>query len=383
MSIITNLFLSCKSEKEELFAADAPVHQIVCDLAFPSDLVYQSSPDASIILGRKRIEPEIFEISAFEVFSGKRRWKLPFRGEIVGQTSTQILVYEAQTQTQTVHFVNSYDGKTTRKINPAPSPLSSKNSLDLGMAFTDEMYITTKSLYAQIVENGKIDSTWQIGITAKTWNDNKTQWFVPPVKQIVTLEYKLIIYEDKILIINPKQSIDGRHSFQIISLKTGEELSKINTEGEFICFNSKHFIEKTPLFIRCFEPFSGKEFWKITGYFKNATIYSVGSQLSIVSPNQDKTRTVLQFNTETGKALKTFDLPNTGSTILNGIFLKNDKQIWLNFSTETYKIPEERPYNYWVGYDENAKKALWRTDFNNPPTSTLLPFVADKMKIDR
>ena len=99
--------------------------------------------------------------------------------------------------------------------------------------------------------------------------------------------------------------------------------------------------------------------------------------------NQDKTRTVLQFNTETGKALKTFDLPNTGSTILNGIFLKNDKQIWLNFSTETYKIPEERPYNYWVGYDENAKKALWRTDFNNPPTSTLLPFVADKMKIDR
>lgn len=379
MNIIANLFLCCIPKKEKLFATDAPVRQITFSLPFPTDLLYQFSPDSAIILGRKRIKPGIFEISAFDILSGKKHWQLPFLGEIVGQTSTQILVYEEQTQT--IHFVNPINGAITRKITPAPSTFTSKAGLEIGMAFSDEMYITTMPLYAQIVENGKADRTWHIGITAKTWNDNKTQWFVAPVKQIVLLEYTPFIDENKLLIINPKQSINGKHSYQIIDLKTGKELSRTNTEGEFISLNAHYFIEKTPLFIRCFDPFSEKEYWKISSDFRHSAIYSVGNQLSIVSANQNKTRIVLQLSVKTGKTLKTFDLPNFGTAILNGIFLKNDQKIWLNFSKETYKIAEERPYDYWVGYDELSQKASWRTDFKSQSTSTLLPFVPDKMSV--
>ena len=50
-------------------------------------------------------------------------------------------------------------------------------------------------------------------------------------------------------------------------------------------------------------------------------------------------------------------------------------------SKDTFKIAEERPYDYWVGYDENTHKVLWRTDFKSPSTSTLLPFVPDKMSV--
>lgn len=183
------------------------------------------------------------------------------------------------------------------------------------------------------------------------------------------------------MIINSKQSINGKHSYQIIDLKTGKELSRTNTEGEFISLNAHYFIEKTPLFIRCFDPFSEKEYWKISSDFRHSAIYSVGNQLSIVSANQNKTRIVLQLSVKTGKTLKTFDLPNFGTAILNGIFLKNDQQIWLNFSKEAYKIAEERPYDYWVGYDELSQKASWRTDFKSQSTSTLLPFVPDKMSV--
>lgn len=379
MNTIANLLLCCAPKKEKLFATDTPVCQITCSLPFPTDLLYQLSPDSAIIIGRKRIKPGIFEISAFDILSGKKHWQLSFLGKIVGQTSKQILVYEEQTQT--IHFVNPTNGAITRKVTPAPSSFTSKAGLEMGMAFSDEMYVTTLPLYAQIVENGKADHTWRIGITAKTWNDNKTQWFVSPVKQIVILEYTPFINENKLLIINSKQSIDGKHSYQLIDLKTGKELSRTNTEGEFISLNTHYFIEKTPLFIRCFDPFSGKEYWKISNDFRHSAIYSVGKQLSIVSTNQDKTRTVLQINANTGITLKNFDLLNVGSSVLNGIFLKDGNQIWLNFSKDTFKIAEERPYDYWVGYDENTHKVLWRTDFKSPSTSTLLPFVPDKMSV--
>lgn len=381
MSILSNLFFGCNSEIENRFATEAPIRKITCSLPFSSDFIYQPSPDSNIILGRKRIEPAIFEISGFEILSGKKLWQLDFQGEIVGQTSKEIIVYEASKES--VHFVNPINGQTTRKITPAPSPLSSKNGFEAGMAFTDEMYLTTKALYTQVIENGKIDTTWQIGITAKTWNDNITKWFVSPVNQIYLLEHKLIINKDKVLIINTKKSIDGGHSYQIISLETGKELLITTTEGEFIFLNSKYFIEKTSSHIRCFEPFTKQEYWKIYDNFKGSVIYSVGNQISIITKTKDKTRSVKQLNAQSGRTLKTFELPNFGNTILNKIFLRNDKEIWLNFSKDTYKIAEERPYDYWVGYDEVSKKALWRTDFDNKSTSSLFQFFSDKMILEK
>lgn len=150
MSILTSLFAACSMMKSDKFASGAPIKKIIFDAPFPNDLIYQATPDAKIIVGKKKIESAIYEIGGFDIETGKKLWQLPFVGEIVGQTEKQILVYEEKTSA--VHFITPQDGQISRKISPAPNPLTSKNSLERGMAFTDDVYLTTKALYTSILE---------------------------------------------------------------------------------------------------------------------------------------------------------------------------------------------------------------------------------------
>lgn len=121
-----------------------------------------------------------YEISGFEVETGKKLWQLPFEGEVVGETETQILVYEAKTFV--LYFIAPQTGEETRKIAPAPNPLTSRNGFEYGMAFADDVYLTTKSLYTSVYsnasdwENRREDESFKIGITAKALNDDKTKW---------------------------------------------------------------------------------------------------------------------------------------------------------------------------------------------------------------
>jgi hypothetical protein len=381
MSILINFLTACFLAKKENYAAAAPVKKISCELSFPTDLIYQSTPDASVILGKKQIEPAIFEVSGFEVSSGKKLWQLPFQGAIVGNTEKQILVYEEKTST--VHFINPKDGQITRKISPAPNPLTSKNGLESGMAFTDDMYLTTKGLYTSIWENRRQDETFPIGVTAKSWESNEKKWFLPPVKQIVIIEYRPIIFGDKVLIINTRQKIGGPHSYQNISLKTGEELFRGNSEGEFSYIGKDFFMDQTSAFVRRIDPLTNKDIWKIEADFTNASVSSVSAgQITVSTPHPDHTRTIRIVDAESGKVLKQFDLPDLQRTGFNAAYLTKDNKIWLNFSLELNKNADKDHYNYWASYNPETKKAEWRTDFNSESVSSLFPFVSEKMKVE-
>lgn len=378
MGILTAFLSACFFTKEIKFATDAPVKKLASP--FPNELIYQSTPDASVILGKKQIEPAIFEISSFEISTGKKLWQLPFVGEVVGNTEKQILVYEEKSNS--VHFINPKDGQITRKISPAPNPLTSKNSLESGMAFTDEMYLTTKGLYTSIWENRQQDETFSIGITAKTWEKNEKKWFVPPVKQIVIIEYKPVIFDDKVLLINTRQKIGGPHSYQNVSLKTGEETFHADSEGEFSYIGKGYLIELTSSFVRRIDPITNKDIWKIPQDFPNASVSAIGNQITISTPHKDHTRWIGMIDAETGKVLKSFDLPDLGLTVFNAAFITKDNQVWLNFANGKLKDSNLGDYDYLVGYDIETKKALWRTDFNNYSESSLLDLVGNKMKIE-
>lgn len=378
MSALSNLFYSCNSDKPYNQTFKIPIKNIISTLPFPSDLVYQSSPDSGIIIGRKRLEPGIFEISAFNIDSAKELWKLPFRAELIGQTETQLLVYVEKTSS--VYFIKPNNGEITRKTSPAPNPITSKSGHYLGMAFTDDLYLTTNGLYTTVIERGKIDASFPIGITAKTWGSNEKKWFVPPVKQILDLRYKPLIKKDKVLIINSLQRVDGGHSYQIIDLQTGIELSRTATEGEFMFLNEKYFIERENDFIRCFDPFSGKEFWKISSTFKNAQINAIGNQISIQHNFKATARSVLIIDANSGKTLKNFELNKVTNDALTDILLIQNNEIWLHFNNETYKIEEERGYDYWIGYDELNKKALWRTDKKSICLGSLINLIPTKFQ---
>jgi hypothetical protein len=400
--LISSLFACRSCQPTHEFADEAPVKTMVFDAPFPNDLIYQATPDAKIIVGKKDARPSInefggmdapyYEISGFEIETGKKLWQLPFFGEIVGQTETQILVYEAKTST--VNFVNPSDGQITRKVSPAPNPLASKNSLELGMAFTEDVYLTTKALYTRIWadtsgkdntpnwENRREDESFKIGITAKSWNGDKIKWFLPPVKQIVNIEYRPVIFADQIFIINPPQTIDGEQTYQIVSLKTGAEIFRGATKGRFARIGKDLFVEQTDSFLRRFEPVSGAEIWKIEGSFHNASVRAIGSQITIAAPHADGTRTITLIDAAAGKAIHPeFEFPPTKTMPLKGCFLMADKQILCNLVAESETDPMRRNLDYWVGYDAFAKKILWRTDFNSRAESSLFQFVSDKARL--
>jgi outer membrane protein assembly factor BamB len=249
---VLNFLWGRTSEKNDFFATDAPVKPIPLSLPFPTDLIYQASPDSTVLIATRKREPALFEISAFDRTTARKMWQLPFAGNVVGQTSRQLLVYEEKTKT--VHFINPRDGKITRTVNPEPAPLTSPSSLYVGMAFTDDLYITTKPLYQDVVINGKTDTSWQIGITAKSWETNETKWYLPPIKQIVIIEHPPIISSGNVLIVNAEQKIGEGHSYQIISQETGEELHRSVTDGTYYPLGKDRFFERTKSMVRRLDP---------------------------------------------------------------------------------------------------------------------------------
>lgn len=394
MSILTSFLAACFASKPEKFAADAPVKKIVFDQPFPNDLIYQSSPDKQVIVGTKELKPAIYEmnggvietpvyeISGFDAATGEKLWQLPFIGEIVGNTEKQLLVYEEKTLI--VHFVQPLTGEITRKVSPAPNPLSSHDSLKRGMAFSDEFYITTKALYTSIYsgygDNRQDDETFKIGYTAKAWENNETKWFVPPIKQIVILGNRPVIFADKVLIINAEQGSYNAPSYQIISLKTGEQIARVETAGNFSYVGQGFLIEQTASFVRRIEPFSGREIWKIEGDFKNVSVAAIADQITIDAPPVERPRTIRIVGAATGKSLKQFDLPDLQNTSLNACFVHKDGTILLNFDSAIYDVYDKAHYNYWVAYDAEAKKALWRTDYESHSASSLFDWAGDKAR---
>jgi hypothetical protein len=382
------LLLGCRSSHlANEFAYDAPVKSIVFDLPFPTDLVYSATPDPKIIIGKKNVgspDGPIYEIAGFEIVTGIEKWRLPFQGEVVGQTEKQILVYEEKTST--LHFIAPADGQVTRKITPAPNPLMSKNALEYGMAFNDEMYLTTKALYTSVWANAidwehrYEDDTFKIGITAKSWGDEKVKWFVPPVKQIVIIENRPVIFGDKVFILNPPESIDGDQTYQIVSLTTGEEIFRGKTAGKFSHVAPDVFIEQTDSMVRRFDPVTGAEIWKIEGSFHNAAVKQIGNQITIAAPHEDGTRMITLIDAPAGKSLAQFELIGTGNTPLKACFLTADKQTLCNFVANGNTDIQKRDFDYWVAYDPAAKKALWRTGFNSRPASSLFPFASDNVR---
>lgn len=361
-------------EKNSYFAADAPVRTIAIPVPFPGELRYQATPDQTVLLGTRQLAPAVFEISAWDRTTARKLWQLPFAGNIVGQTNRELLVYNAKTST--VHFINPTTGQITRTISPAPAPLTSPASFYPGMAFTDDLYITTRPLYKQMVVNGKIDNDWKIGITAKTWKTNGTTWFLPPVKQLVIIAYKPLVAGHNVLIINPEQKSGEGHSYQIISLKTGAELHRSVTEGTYYPFEKDQFFERTNVVVRRLDPFTQREIWHLDGHFPLGQLWKTGDQLTILSRHPDGSRnTVHLVNSHTGQLKKQIDLPFFKETAIHGAYLTRDNQLLLHFKATNYKEPGTLLYDYWVCYDPTTQKARWRTDFHSESITSLLPFI--------
>ena len=379
MMSLSHFLIGCFSENKAHFGTDSPQQNLVCELPFSTDLVYQATPDSNVLIGTKKVSPAIFEISGYAVSTAQKLWQLPFVGEIVGQTITQVLVYEEKTST--VHFINPENGQITRTVSPTPSPLTSKNGLAQGMAFTDEMYLTTKSLYTQVIENGKTDESFPIGITAKTWDSNQKQWFLSPVKQIVILEYAPIIVGDKVLIINPEQKINERHSYQILSLQTGEELHRGTTEGTYYWLENEIFIERTNKSVKRINPFTQKELWSIAGDFMNAHISAIGHQITAATTSPDKNRTIQLIDANTGNLLRQCILPDLDMTRLEAVYAQNDSQLLLHFKKKSFETVATNEYDYWVNYNPETKQVLGHTQIHSEFISSLMPFVGHKIKI--
>jgi hypothetical protein len=378
MMSLSHCMIGCFSKNKAHFGTDSPQQNLVCELPFPTDLVYQATPDSNVLIGTKKVSPAIFEISGYAVSTAQKLWQLPFLGEIVGQTTTQVLVYEEKTST--VHFVNPKNGQVTRSVSPAPSPLTSKNGLAQGMAFTDEMYLTPKSLYTQVIENGKIDESFPIGITAKTWETNQKQWFLPPVRQIIILDYPPVIVGDKVFIINPEQKINEGHSYQTISLQAGKELHRSTTEGTYYWLENEIFMERTNTSVKRINPFTQKEIWRIDGEFTNARVSAIRQQITVATPSPNKNRTIRLIDADTGNLLCQCILPDLDMTQLEAVYAGKDNQLLLHFKKKSFEAIATNEYDYWVNYDLTTKQTLWHTDMHSESISSLMPFMGTKIK---
>jgi outer membrane protein assembly factor BamB len=382
--LLINFFNGCFRTHKEKFAADAPVKKLVFDLPFPSDLIYQATPDAQVIVGTKEIEAYLsYEVSGFDVGTGGKLWQLPFAGKVVGRTEKQILVYEEKTST--LHFITPRTGEITRRISPAPILLTRINfDLYSGMAFTDEMYLTTKALYTNIFSRvNEKDESFPIGITAKSWASNETVWFVPPDGQLVTVSYPPLVFGDKVLIMNAPYGKTTVPSYKVVSLKTGEELFRGESNGDFHYLADKYFIEATSSFVRRIEPLTGQELWKISGD-ENHFVSSIANQITLHSTDRNKIRTLRIVEAETGKLLKQFEFSSAVETRLEAAFLTKDGSVLLNFNSKISDRPftDHEHYNYWAAYDAEARKVLWRTDFESHSVASLFPFASDKLKFE-
>jgi outer membrane protein assembly factor BamB len=373
---------ACFSGVETRFASDAPVKKIVADTEnpLPQNYFYRSTPIENVIISS---ETEFLKskITAYDKSNGKQLWQTNFEAFYVGQTEKNILVYDLQN----VIWLNPNNGEITRKIAKIPNPIKTSfnfNSYLLnGMAFNDEIYITTKPLYQQIYDaNQKQDDSYQIGVTANNWEKNDKLWFVPPVKQIVNIEYKPVIFGDKVLIVNPPQSIDGKQTYQIISLKTGEEIYRRNTDGKYFLLGENILIEETSDKISRINFVENKPIWSISAAQIIGThISAIGNQITIAIPDKNGTRNIKIIDAESGKELKKFDLPDLQETVFDGAFLLKNGSIALHFLKN---MTTDKNYDYFVGWDIDAKKALWRTEFDGKKLTSLFNVIGEKMKVE-
>jgi hypothetical protein len=358
------------------FGASAVIEPMDVPLPFPDGLIYEASPNPSIITGLRRKASGRSEVTGYDRKTAKMLWSINFSGQLIGQTDKELLMYEPGEST--VYFINPVNGRTTRKVSPQPDALTHPSSLYLGMAFTDQFYITIKPLYGSVItdKEGITDTTLQIGITAKNWLTNETAWFLPPVKQIVTIEHRPVVSGDKAMIVNPEQKIGEGHSYQIVSLKTGQELYRGVTEGTYFPLAKERFFERTKSFVRRIDPFTQKEIWRIDGHFPFGQLSEMGDQLTIISRHADGSQNSMRIiNSVTGKPIKEFDLPFFKETVINGAFITADNRVFLHFKESDSKNPGKLLYDYWVHYDVQTKSALSRTHFHSESVTSLIPFI--------
>lgn len=364
------------SAPKPYFGTNLTIKPIDIPLPYSNGLIYEASPDPSIITGLRRKGSGRSEVTGFDRKTAKMLWSINFSGELIGQTDKEILMYEPGEST--VYFINPVTGRTTRKVSPQPDALTHPSSLYVGMAFTDLVYITTKPLYGSVItdKEGVIDTTLHIGITAKNWLTNETVWFLPPVKQIVTIEHRPVVSGDKVMVINPEQKIREGHSYQIVSLKTGQELYRGVTEGTYFPLGKERFFERTNAFVRRIDPFTQKEIWRIDGHFLFGQLSEMGDQLTIISRHADGSQNSVRIvNSVTGKPIKEFDLPFFKETVINGAFITADNRVFLHFKEADSKKPGKLLYDYWVHYDPQTRSALSRTHFHSESITSLIPFI--------
>ena len=377
-ALVLNLFGRCSEFKETYFAENVKIQQLILKQSFPDDFIYQKSLNKNIVIGINKIEPAIFKIVGFDISTTKRIWQLPFLGEIIGQTDSYLLVYEEKTSS--VHFINIEDGKVARTISPAPTPISSKTGMEIGMAFTNDYYLTTKALYTQVIKNGKLDESFKIGISAKAWNNDTIKWFLPPVIQITNICYRPIIKDGKVLIINAEQAVNKGFSYQIVSLEDGKELYSSTTASTFLWLSDEFFIEQNKSYIASLNPFTQQENWRIYGDFSKSKISSIGSQITIATSYSTDKRNIKVVDAHFGKLLKNIDLPNLQNTVLDAVYFTLDNLVLLHFKKENFKAIATYEYDYWVNYDIKSKKPIWRTDLHSESLTSLFPLLIDTNK---
>jgi hypothetical protein len=148
------------------FGATAEIEPMDVPLPFPDGLIYEASPNPSIITGLRRKASGRSEVTGYDRKTAKMLWSINFSGELIGQTDKELLMYEPGEST--VYFINPVTGRTTRKVSPQPDALTHPSSLYLGMAFTDQFYITTKPLYGSVITDKEGDyrhylANWNYG----------------------------------------------------------------------------------------------------------------------------------------------------------------------------------------------------------------------------
>jgi hypothetical protein len=249
------------------------------------------------------------------------------------------------------------------------------------MAFSDETYLTTKALYTQIRADEKnVDESFQIGITAKNWGKDEKLWFAAPVKQIVIIENYPVIFGDKVLLVNPPQSLDGQQTYQILSLKTGEEIYRGQTDGKYTLTGKNYLIEQSGAAVSRIDLSQNKPLWKIENkQTKGTRISAIGNQITIATPDQNGARSVHLIDADSGKELKKFNLPNLQNTLLDACYLMKDETIALHFLKDK---PTDQNYDYFVGWSTDSNKALWRTRLeDNLSLTSLFSLIPDKMMV--
>ena len=183
------------------------------------------------------------------------------------------------------------------------------------------------------------------------------------------------------MIINPAQKINEGHSYQILSLLTGEDLLRNTTQGTYYWLENEIFIERTNTSVKRIDPFTQKEIWRIDGNFTNAHVSAIGHQITAATTSPDKNRTIQLIDADTGNLLRQCILPDLDMTRLEAVYAQNDSQLLLHFKKKSFETVATNEYDYWVNYDSKTNQVLGHTEIHSEFISSLMPFVSNKIKI--